>query len=215
MQLTSTSLTDGARIPGEFAFAVPDEAAHVALSANRNPHLRWTDVPEGTESFVIVCHDPDAPANPAGANTEGEVIAADRPRADFFHWLLVDIPADVREIAEGTHAEGIAARGKAGPETVQGMRHGANDYTHWFAGDADMEGTYFGYDGPCPPWNDAIAHRYLFTVYALGSRSLPVDGAFEGAAVTEALASAHVLASASISGWYSLNPDVIAAASRA
>ena len=30
-----------------------------------------------------------------------------------------------------------------------------------------MSGDYFGYDGPCPPWNDSIVHHYVFTVYAL------------------------------------------------
>ncbi|MEG1456295.1 MAG: phospholipid-binding protein, partial [Comamonas sp.] len=48
MQLTSQSFQDGQPIPGEFAFGVPDAAAHVALSANRNPQLAWSDVPEGT-----------------------------------------------------------------------------------------------------------------------------------------------------------------------
>ena len=49
----------------------------------------------------------------------------------------------------------------------RGARQGINDYTGWFAGDKDMAGNYFGYDGPCPPWNDEIPHRYVFTLYAL------------------------------------------------
>ncbi|MGK2888300.1 MAG: hypothetical protein ACSLEN_01735 [Candidatus Malihini olakiniferum] len=59
MQLISQSFQDGQAIPGEFAFSVPDSAAHIALSSNRNPHLAWRDVPSDTQSFVIVCHDPD------------------------------------------------------------------------------------------------------------------------------------------------------------
>jgi len=39
MLLKSDSFTEGAVIPGEFAFAVPDAQAHVSLSRNRNPHL--------------------------------------------------------------------------------------------------------------------------------------------------------------------------------
>ena len=48
MQLISQSFQDGQAIPGEFAFAVPDAASHVALSSNRNPHLAWSGAPAGT-----------------------------------------------------------------------------------------------------------------------------------------------------------------------
>jgi len=30
-----------------------------------------------------------------------------------------------------------------------------------------MKGTYFGYDGPAPPWNDSVVHHYAFTLYAV------------------------------------------------
>jgi phosphatidylethanolamine-binding protein (PEBP) family uncharacterized protein len=70
MQLISQSFQDGQRIPGEFAFAVPDAASHVALSSNRNPHLAWSDVPDGTRSFVLVCHDPDVPSKGDDVNQE-------------------------------------------------------------------------------------------------------------------------------------------------
>ena len=49
---------------------------------------------------------------------------------------------------------GVTPRGKSGPDSAGGTRSGLNGYTEWFAGDADMGGQYFGYDGPCPPWND-------------------------------------------------------------
>jgi phosphatidylethanolamine-binding protein (PEBP) family uncharacterized protein len=62
MKLTSTSFADGQRIPGEFAFGLPDPASHVRLGQNRNPQLSWTDVPAGTQSFAIICHDPDVPS---------------------------------------------------------------------------------------------------------------------------------------------------------
>ena len=61
MKLTSQSFTDGARIPGEFAFCIPAAEGHVCLGGNRNPQLAWSDVPEGTRSFALVCVDPDAP----------------------------------------------------------------------------------------------------------------------------------------------------------
>lgn len=63
----------------------------------------------------------------------------------------------------------------------------------------------YGYDGPCPPWNDSIAHRYIFTVYALGVEKLAVAGEVTGANVRAALKN-HVLAEASIGGTYTLNP---------
>ena len=57
-----------------------------------------------------------------------------------------------------------------------GARQGVNSYTSWFASDHDMSGDYFGYDGPCPPWNDALVHRYVFTLYALDVATLACKG---------------------------------------
>jgi len=68
-----------------------------------------------------------------------------------------------------------------------------------------MAGAYFGYDGPCPPWNDAIVHRYVFTLYALDIASVPLDGEFTGQQVRAAI-DGHVLDQASFSGSYTLNP---------
>ena len=99
----------------------------------------------------------------------------------------------------------MTAHGKNGPTAPQGLRHGKNDYTGWFAGDADMEGEYFGYDGPCPPWNDSIVHRYVFTVYALDVEQLPTEGDLSGAALV-GLIRANALDSASITVSYTLNP---------
>jgi len=205
MKLVSNSFADGGRIPGDFAFAVADPVHHVALSGNRSPHLAWSDVPPGTRSFVLVCHDPDVPSTGVDVNQEGRTVAASLPRVDFFHWLLLDIPAATREIAAGSHSEGVVARGRPGPAAPGGLRHGINDYTAWFAGDAAMQGDYYGYDGPCPPWNDALLHHYVFTVYAIDLAALKVEGALSGANVRAAL-QGHVLASASITGTYSLNP---------
>lgn len=207
MQISSTSFADGQRIPGEFAFAVPDAASRIKLSSNRNPHLQWRDAPAGTKSFVLICHDPDVPSKPDDVNQEGRSVPASLPRVDFYHWLLVDIPAGTTEIRAGEFADGITPRGKPGPQAPHGTRHGVNDYTAWFAGDKDMEGSYFGYDGPCPPWNDEIRHRYVFTLYALDVEKCPVAGTFKGADVLQAI-DGHVLAKASITGTYALNPAV-------
>jgi Raf kinase inhibitor-like YbhB/YbcL family protein len=210
MKLTSSNFADNARIPGGLAFAVPDPAEHVKLSTNRNPHLRWTDAPRGTQSFAVVCHDPDVPTKPDDVNQEGRTVPKSLPRADFFHWALIDLPASptgIGEIREGEFADGVTPRGKKGPGAAQGARQGINDYTAWFAGDKDMSGNYFGYDGPCPPWNDEIAHRYIFTLYALEVPRVAVQGNFSGADVRVAIAG-HVLGQAAIRGVYSLNPSV-------
>ena len=207
MKLTSQSFSDGAAIPGEFAFAVIDPVSHIALSANRNPHLAWSDVPAGTKSFVLVCHDPDVPSSGESVNQEGKEVPASLPRVDFFHWLVLDIPAGTTEIAAGAHSDGVTPRGKPGPVAPAGLRHGVNDYTNWFAGDEQMKGDYFGYDGPCPPWNDTLLHHYVFTLYALDEPHLPVDGPLTGANVRAALGG-HVLAEASITGTYTLNPGL-------
>jgi Raf kinase inhibitor-like YbhB/YbcL family protein len=207
MKLTSQSFTEGAMIPGEFAFAVPDRANHIALSANRNPHLAWSDAPAGTKSFVLICHDRDVPSSAEAVNQEGKEVPASLPRVDFFHWLLLDIPAGASEIAAGEHGNGVTPRGKPGPQAAHGMRHGINDYTNWFAGDEQMKGDYFGYDGPCPPWNDTLMHHYTFTLYAIDVPQLHVNGALTGANVRTAL-EGHVLAEASITGLYTLNPNL-------
>jgi Raf kinase inhibitor-like YbhB/YbcL family protein len=212
MKLWSDSFQDGAVIPGEFAFAVSDPKNHVALSSNKNPHLAWSDLPPGTKSLVLVAHDPDVPSRGDDVNQEGKTVPADLPRVDFFHWTLVDIPAGVTELAAGQFSSAVTTRGKAGPaipgDPLSGARHGLNDYTSWFAGDGDMSGDYFGYDGPCPPWNDAIAHRYIFTLYAIDQEQLTVTGKFTGTDVHNAL-QGHVLGQAAITGTYTLNPDLI------
>jgi Raf kinase inhibitor-like YbhB/YbcL family protein len=205
MKLHSTSFTDTHALPGEFAFAVSDPATHVALSSNRNPQLAWSDVPAGTQSFALVLHDPDVPSSGEDVNQDGREVPATLPRVDFFHWLLLDIAATTREIAAGSHSSAVTPRGKDGPGAPGGLRHGINDYTNWFAGDAQMSGDYYGYDGPCPPWNDTRVHHYIFTLYALDVAKLEVEPPLNGAHVRAAL-SGHVLASASLSATYTLNP---------
>ena len=211
MKLWSDSFKDGAAIPGEYAFCVIAPATHVALSNNENPHLAWSEVPAGTKSLALIVHDPDVPSRGDDVNQEGKTVPADLPRVDFFHWVLIDLPANTRQIAAASFCASVTPRGKSGPaitdSTIAGARHGINDYTGWFAQDAQMAGDYFGYDGPCPPWNDSIAHRYIFTLYALDIAQVAVDGKFTGAQVREAIAG-HVLEQASLNGRYGLNPDV-------
>jgi Raf kinase inhibitor-like YbhB/YbcL family protein len=70
-----------------------------------------------------------------------------------------------------------------------------------------MGGDYHGYDGPCPPWNDAIPHRYVFTLFALDVPSLDLPPRFTGQDARQAM-QGHVLAQAAVTGRYTLNPAV-------
>jgi Raf kinase inhibitor-like YbhB/YbcL family protein len=205
MKLRSDSFQDGKSIPGAYAFCVIDPKSHVTLSSNRNPHLAWDDAPAGTRSFALICHDVDVPSKADDLFKEDREIPSTLPRVDFYHWVLVDIPANERAIAEGSYSKEVTPRGKAGPATHQGTRQGINDYTGWFASDHDMSGDYYGYDGPCPPWNDSILHRYVFTLYALDIDRVAVDGRFTGPDVLKAI-EGHVLAKAAVAGTYTLNP---------
>lgn len=207
MKLSSNSIVDGQPIPGDFAFCVPAREGHVSLGANRNPHLAWSDLPAATRSLVLICHDPDVPSRADDVNQEGRQVPADLPRVDFSHWVLVDLKPEFGGIAEGEFCSEVTAHGKPGPVGPRGTRQGINGYTDWFAGDADMSGDYYGYDGPCPPWNDSIVHHYHFTLYALDIPRCPAQGRFDRDQVLTAI-EGHVLAQAAITGTYSLNPTV-------
>jgi len=204
MRISSSSFSNGEAIPGDFAFCLPDPDTHATFGPNRSPALTWEEAPDSTRTFVLLCNDPDVPTKPDDVNQEGREVPSDLPRTDFYPWVLVDLPAHVTNLADGEFSTGVTARGKeqTGPH---GARPGVNNYTDWFSGDADMEGTYYGYDGPCPPWNDSLIHHYVFTVYATDLERCPVDGNFGGADVLAAI-DGHVLAEASITGTYTLNP---------
>jgi hypothetical protein len=132
---------------------------------NISPELIWGDPPEGTKSFAVVVHDLDAPTNGVG----------------FFHWIVMDIPASERSLAQGAGA----ADGK---KLAAGSRQLENDY-----GDV-------GWGGPCPPPR-ARAHRYNFTVYALGLERLGLP-ANAKASVAESMIIKNALATAIISARY-------------
>jgi len=205
MHIRSKSFHDMQPIPAEFAFGRPGEDGEpCVLSSNRNPHLTWSDVPDATRSFVITCIDVDAPSVGDNVNQPGRSVSASLPRVEFVHWLMIDIPTEYREFGAGACAEGVTPRGKREPVGPPGSRQGINDYTGWFAGDPEMAGDYYGYDGPCPPWNDERLHHYHFRVHALDIETLGLSGRFDLAAVREAM-HGHVLAEATTIGTYTLN----------
>jgi Raf kinase inhibitor-like YbhB/YbcL family protein len=189
MQLRSDNFPHGKPIPPEFAFGKPGHP--MALSDNHSPHLAWKDAPSGTRSFVL-------PGGPNGCCL---------PRVEFVHWLMANIPAECVELATGACSDDITPRGKQQPFGPPGSVQGVNSYTDWFKGDANMEGTYLGYDGPCPPWNDSLVHHYHFRVYALDTEKLALKSGFDLAQLRAAL-NGHVLAEATLTGTYSLNPKV-------
>jgi Raf kinase inhibitor-like YbhB/YbcL family protein len=123
----SDDFTDGSTVP----------EAHVGAGGNTSPHLAWSGQPEGTRSFVVTCFDPDAPT-PSG----------------FWHWVVVDIPGSVTELASGA--------GESDSTLPDGAFHVRNDAgTIAFAGAAPPEG-----DHP---------HRYYFVVHAVGEDTLGVE----------------------------------------
>lgn len=211
MELWSESWTNGDRIPERYAagrLLSASEGGGVGFSDNLNPHLAWRDLPDGARSMALICHDFDVPSRPDDVNRPDREVPADLPRMDFFHWVLIDLPPRPTVISEGEYSRGFTPRGKTGSSAHNGVRQGLNDYTGWFAGNPEMAGQYFGYDGPYPPFNDSLVHHYVFTLYALSVPRLPVEGAFTGHDVRAALAD-HVLGEATFSGTYTLNRRLV------
>ena len=208
MKLWSDSWVNGERIPMRCAAGRLDTPAGVTFSDNLSPHLAWSDLPAGTRSLALICHDFDVPSRGDDVNQAGREVPADLPRVDFFHWVLADLAADATSLPEGAFSRGFTAHGKPGPAVAaagfEAARHGINDFTGWFAGDPAMAGDYFGYDGPFPPWNDSLVHHYVFTLYALGVARAPIEGRFGGADLRKAI-HPHVLGEGTHSGTYTLN----------
>jgi Raf kinase inhibitor-like YbhB/YbcL family protein len=205
MRLTSTSFENNSRIPERLAFGIPDPDEHMRLGPNRNPQLSWSDLPDGTRSLVLICTDPDVPSSADDINQEGKTIPAELPRVDFTHWVVVDIAPKESSLMEGICSDGVTPGGKECKTGPGESRQGLNDYTGFLAGNPDMQGYYFGYDGPCPPWNDERLHHYHFVLFATDLDTCPVQGKFTGADVRTAI-EGHVLEEARFIGTYSLNP---------
>lgn len=204
MKLEVIGLQPDQPVPEEFCFMIPDPQEKAVIGPNVSPELRWSDLPEGTRSLVVILEDPDAPTEPENVNKEGTTLSKEMPRTSFHHWVLVDIPPDRQGIPKRAESEGVINGGKElGPQSY-GLR-GANDFTKWFAGNPDMEGVYGGYDGPAPPFNDELVHHYHYRLFALDVESLGLSGEFDAAAVKAAM-DGHVIAQAEVMGTCTLNP---------
>jgi Raf kinase inhibitor-like YbhB/YbcL family protein len=210
MRLWSQSIRNGEWIPARYALGRPNPQTHVELSDNLSPHLAWEDVPRGTRSYAVLMIDVDVPSRGDDVNQEGRVVPVNLPRVDFYHWVLVDLAPDLRTLAEGAFSRGVVARGKSGPRGALDTRTGLNDYTGWFRGDPNMQGNYFGYDGPCPPWNDGRVHHYHLRLIALDVARCPVEGIFTGGQMQAAIRG-RVLGEAALTGKYTIYADAVEA----
>jgi Raf kinase inhibitor-like YbhB/YbcL family protein len=200
MRIWSDSFKDGEFIPVEFAMGKPG-----GFAPNLNPHLAWNEVPQGTRSFMLICSDVDAPTDPTTVGRTDMEVPAEQSREEFIHWVMVDIDAQLRGIAAGSCSNGVTTGGKNNPPGPKGARQGLNSYTHYFANDSRLKGTYLGYDGPYPPFNDARIHRYVFRLFALDLDRLKLPAKFTSDEAFQA-ADGHILADAMVRGAYTLNP---------
>lgn len=203
MEFHIEDLADGAWMPERFAFGVPDAGEHMRLGDNRNPAIHWSNAPAGSETLVLIVHDDDVPENPDDVNREGRTIPENAARTRFYHWVIVDLPPNVEGLLEASASNKVTPHGKDRTIGPLGSRQGLNDFTGFMSSNADMQGEYYGYDGPCPPWNDERMHHYHFTLYATDLATFPLEDGFRGAEVEAAL-KGHVEDSARVSGLYSL-----------
>jgi Raf kinase inhibitor-like YbhB/YbcL family protein len=209
LKVSVDSLKDGGVIADQYRFCVPAAQGHVAPGPDKSPGISWSNGPAGTKSYVITLTDIDNLAEQREKqNKEGMTVPSSAARRTMFHWVLVDIPANVTSLLEGAESEGRVPHGKAQTPAKVGVR-GLNAMTDFMAANEQMKGQYYGYDGPCPAWNDELAHRFVFTVYALSVASLNLTGAFNGSAAMAAM-KGNVLAQDQVTGVASTNPSVIA-----
>jgi Raf kinase inhibitor-like YbhB/YbcL family protein len=159
-KVISNSFKDGDYLGKDFILS--SDFGFGCAGGNQSPHLKWSGAPAGTKSFAVTCYDPDAPTG-----------------SGFWHWLVVNIPADVTELKLGA--------GSAGGALPKGALMTRTDFGKP------------GYGGPCPPEGDH-PHRYLFTVFAV-SENLDV-GADTPAAVIGFNLNFKTLAKAAIMGLF-------------
>jgi len=152
LQLSSSAFEHLGKIPRRYTCEAEDIS----------PPLSWTDPPSGTRSFALLVEDPDAPDPEA-------------PKMTWVHWVLYNIPADIRGLEEAVAPEDL-------PEDVL---HGRNDWKRT------------GYRGPCPPIG---RHRYFHKLYALDAM-LEDQGRPTRAQLLKAM-EGHVVGGAELIGTY-------------
>ncbi len=111
LKITSSAFEEGEQIP----------VKHTGEGEDSSPPLAWSAVPDGTHSFAVICHDPDAPVVSAGGY-------------GFVHWVLYNVPGTATGLSEGTGdgATGpsdFGEQGYGGPMPPNG--HGTHRYFFW------------------------------------------------------------------------------------
>lgn len=199
MRLWSEAWHNGEALPLRFASGQLRTDGRLAPGPNLNPPLLWADLPPGSQSLALLCHDFDA----LEAANRCTAAATDAPRGDFYHWVLVDLPAASAGLAEGQWRQGFRPGGHApaAAPPASGPREGLNDFGRWYAGQPGLAGAYTGYDGPCLWPHDPLVHHLLFTLYALDTARLALPWPFTGPRALQAMAG-HVLGSATLSGTF-------------
>jgi Raf kinase inhibitor-like YbhB/YbcL family protein len=149
IELSSSAFQPGATIPQPFT----------GDGVDRSPPLRWSEPPDGTKALALICDDPDA------------------PRGTWVHWVLFNLPGQVRELEEGV---------PTADELGNGARQGKNDFGK------------IGYGGPAPPRGKP--HRYFFKLYALDT-TLDLPAGATKAQLEQAM-KGHILAEGQLMGTY-------------
>jgi Raf kinase inhibitor-like YbhB/YbcL family protein len=162
MKLTSAAFTEGTSIP----------AKYTGIGQDISPPLAWTNVPDGTKAFALICDDPDAPSR-----------AKPRPEGPWVHWVIYNIPAGKAELSAGVPR-------KAELIDPAGARQGTNDFSSGSV----------GYRGPMPP-KESGPHRYFFTIYAL-DQPLELDTKQADKKFLLAAMQGHILARGELMGTF-------------
>jgi len=205
LEVKVRGIGDDGFIKSEHAYCIRDENGKPGFSNGKNssPSISWSSGPAGTKSYALVMVDPDVPADFTDANKEGKTLPAKMKRQNFYHWVVVNIPAAITSIGEG-HGKGSPLQDES---TKSGLTFtgtpGINDYPS-FMKDKPKE-TFLGYDGSCPPWNDEKIHHYHFKIFALDVETLPLkEGEFDGKQAMEKILP-HMLTKGEAVGKYTLN----------
>lgn len=148
MKFTSSNFANNEKLPQE-------QAKDLCGGKNISPDFKWSEVPNGTKSFAIIAQDIDS-----------------KVRGGFYHWILIDIPANRTSVEKG--------------ENIPEARAMKNDYQQ------------YGYTGPCPQYGE---HRYSFTIYALDTEKLDVSDNDLPKDI-EAKAAYHAIETAKITATY-------------
>jgi Raf kinase inhibitor-like YbhB/YbcL family protein len=202
LQVTVGGLTPDGRLPASAAYCPP--AQMDPSEYNISPSVSWSRGPSATRSYALIMTDLDVPKDLSLINKPGVTISADTPRVPFIHWVLIDIPPSITALKRGAEGNGFVPKGKPIGPTPHGLR-GANVYSHFYPANSELAGIRGGFDGPCPPHNDIVQHRYLTRVYALDVPTLGLRGLFFGEDALRAM-QGHLLAVGESEAKYSANP---------